>query len=292
MTGFGRASFSVAGSSFEVEARSVNHRHLDARVRLPKPLAALEPEIRSRIQDRFGRGKLDLSVAFPRGEAPALELEIDLQAAKQYLRAASQLRESEGLEGSIAAGALLGLPGISRFVEPELPSDALEGACRAAVEEALDALAAMRAAEGAALERELLSRLGRVADVAAELEGRAESVQASVRERLRRRSEQLGRETGLVDEARLHQEVVIAADRMDITEEIVRLRSHVEQFQGIVASGAAGEPVGRRLDFLLQELGREINTIGSKGSDAPISQHVVELKTELERLREQVQNVE
>jgi uncharacterized protein (TIGR00255 family) len=292
MTGFGRASFGVGGSTFEVELRSVNHRYLDARVRLPRALSALEPKIRARIQDRFGRGKVDLSVAPPRGEALPHQLEIDVEAAKQYLRVAAQLRESEGLEGELGVGALLALPGVSSFVEAELPAQEFEQACCAAVDAALDALAAMRAAEGATLERELLSRLDRVTELADALERRAESVGESARTRLRRRAEQLERETGLIDEARLHQEIVIAADRMDVTEEIVRLRSHVEQFRSIVASGAPGAPVGRRLDFLLQELAREANTIGSKGSDAPIAHDVVELKAELERLREQVQNVE
>jgi uncharacterized protein (TIGR00255 family) len=150
----------------------------------------------------------------------------------------------------------------------------------------------MRAAEGAALEKELLERVATVDRMAASLESRASEVREAVRERLRRRSEQLARETGLHDEARLHQEIVIAADRLDVTEEIVRLRSHVQQFRSIVAEGDERKPVGRRLDFLLQEFGREANTIGSKGSDAPISHEIVELKTEIERLREQVQNVE
>ena len=112
------------------------------------------------------------------------------------------------------------------------------------------------------------------------------------RQRLRKRAEQIEREVGLMDEARLHQEIVIAADKLDITEELVRLRSHVDQFRETLMSAGPGEPVGRRLDFLLQELGRETNTVGSKASDAPLAQDVVELKTELERIREQVQNVE
>ena len=113
-----------------------------------------------------------------------------------------------------------------------------------------------------------------------------------MRERLRRRAEQLRQETGVFDEARMHQEIVIAADRLDITEEVVRLRSHVGQFRDIVEGGDSGKPVGRRLDFLLQEFGREANTIGSKGADAPVAHQIVDLKTEIERLREQVQNVE
>jgi uncharacterized protein (TIGR00255 family) len=117
-------------------------------------------------------------------------------------------------------------------------------------------------------------------------------VREAARERLRKRTEQLELETGIIDEARLHHEIVLAADRLDVSEEIVRLRSHVDQFREIVSGAASGAPVGRRLDFLMQEFGREANTIGSKGNDSPIAHQVVELKTEIERMREQVQNVE
>jgi uncharacterized protein (TIGR00255 family) len=117
-------------------------------------------------------------------------------------------------------------------------------------------------------------------------------VQEAVRDRLRRRTEQLRLETGLVDEARLHQEIVIAADRLDVTEELARLRSHIGQFRSVMEGAVAGDPVGRRLDFLLQEMGREANTVGSKASDAPIAHRVVDLKTEFEKIREQVQNIE
>lgn len=292
MTGFGRASFQVDDLAFDVEVRSVNHRFLDARVRLPRLLSSLEAEVRSRVQARFARGKVDVSVSAPGGGAPAPRLEIDLEAARAYLRAAVDLNEGQAVEGSLDVGTLLGLPGVSRFVEQELSAEALHEALLSAVDHALDTLDAMRAAEGEALERELLRRVAAVEAMASSLGGRAAAVQESVRERLRRRAEQLGQETGLLDEARLHQEIVIAADRLDITEEIVRLRSHVEQFRSIAASGDVGKPVGRRLDFLLQEFGREANTIGSKGSDALVSHEIVELKADIERLREQVQNVE
>jgi uncharacterized protein (TIGR00255 family) len=143
-----------------------------------------------------------------------------------------------------------------------------------------------------ALERELRSRLDTIAALVEELESRSSLVQEAVRERLRKRTDQLQQETGLVDEARLHQEIVIAADRLDVTEELARLRSHVEQFRTVLVECEGGDPVGRRLEFLLQEMGREANTLGSKGSDAPIAHRVIDLKTELERIREQVQNVE
>jgi uncharacterized protein (TIGR00255 family) len=292
MTGFGRASFQVADLAFDVELRSVNHRYLDVRVRLPRSLATLEGEVRARIQARLSRGKVDLVVAAPGGGAPSQRLEVDFEAARAYLEAAARLHESAQVEGALDVGTVLALPGVSRFVEPEAPAEVVRESLLGAVDDALEALDAMRAAEGVAVERDLLERVSKVETRAAELERRAGTVQTAVRERLRRRAEQLGRETGLLDEARLHQELVIAADRMDVTEEIVRLRSHAEQFRCIAEEGASDKPVGRRLDFLLQEFAREANTIGAKGADAPIAHEIVELKAEIERLREQVQNVE
>jgi uncharacterized protein (TIGR00255 family) len=293
MTGFGRSSFRMGGHTFDIEARSVNHRFLDIRVRLPKLMVALDGELRERIQRRFARGKVEIGVTVSEaGNALAPRLEVDLEAATQYARAAAQLRETEGLGGSLDVGTVLGLPGVARFVETELPAGEVQQALGSAVDAALEALDAMRVTEGDAIDRDLRSRLDRISVLADELEQRVDSVQQAARARLRKRAEQLAQETGLFDEARLHQEIVIAADRMDVTEEIVRLRSHVVQFRDVVAGGEAGTPVGRRLDFLLQELGREANTIGSKGSDAPIAHTVVELKAEIERIREQVQNVE
>jgi uncharacterized protein (TIGR00255 family) len=194
--------------------------------------------------------------------------------------------------GEIGVAGLLALPGVARFVEPDLSADALREGLLRAVDAALEAADAMRASEGEALLRDLLERLGRVQELVADVEARGEVVQQGVRERLRRRAEQLRQEVGIVDEARLHQEIVIAADRLDVVEELVRLRSHALQFRRILDEAGPGKPVGRRLDFLLQEFGREANTIGSKASDGPVAHTIVELKTEIERLREQVQNLE
>jgi len=289
MTGFGRATFNLGEIGFEVEVRSVNHRHLDVRVRLPRLLAASEYSVRARVQQRLSRGKVDLTVVHPGSGAPPQRLEIDMAVAEQYTRAAEGLA---ALPGTLDVATVLALPGVARFVEPELPAAALERALEGAVDTALDALEGMRATEGAVLYRDLSERSARVASLAESLEGRADVVQESIRARLHKRAQHLELETGLMDEARLHQEIVLAADRLDVTEEIVRLRSHVEQFRTVLESGGPGAPVGRQLEFLLQEFGREANTIGSKGSDAPIAHEVVELKTELERIREQVLNVE
>jgi len=292
MTGFGNARFRVGDFTFELEVRSVNHRHFDARIRLPRLLTNLEPDVRARLSARLARGKVDLSVIAPEGGALAPRLDVDLAAAREYLAAARALAESDGVAGELDAASLLSLPGVSRFVEPELADGLLRERTLAAVDEALTALFAMRASEGAALARDLRARLDRALELTAEIEQRSGLIQEAVRERLRKRARQLEAETGLLDEARLHQEIAIAAERMDVTEEIVRLRSHVDQFRELLDAAGPGRPVGRQLEFLLQELAREANTIGSKGSDAPIAHWVVELKTELERLREQVQNVE
>lgn len=292
MTGFGRAGFEGSGVAYEVEVRSVNHRYLDAKVRLPRPIARFESDVRARVQKRFARGKVDVVVTTPSGATPNARLDIDYDVAKGYLAAARTLCDEHGVGGSLDVDALLALPGVARFTESEGAVESLGEALLAGVDEALTALEEMRGAEGAALERELLGRVEIIEACATRVEARNGEVQTAARERLKRRAEQLRQETGLLDEGRLHQEVVMAADRLDITEEIVRLRSHVEQFREIVGGAGGGKPVGRRLDFLLQEFGREANTIGSKASDAPVAHEIVELKTDIERLREQVQNVE
>jgi uncharacterized protein (TIGR00255 family) len=291
MTGFGRAAFEVDGSAFDVEVRSVNQRHLDVRVRLPRSLAEHESGVKARIQTHLQRGKVDCSVSAVGGGASPGSLELDCDVADGYVAAARELAQRFGLGVDLSPGRLLALPGVTRFVEKGPSPEALAEALAGAVDEAVAALDAMRAAEGAALARELEGRLVRMEALVEYFESRAGEVLEAARARLRKRSEQIREETGLLDEARLYQEIVIAADRLDITEELVRLRSHIEQFRGIVRQGG-DEAVGRRLEFLLQEIGRETNTVGSKASDAPLAHQVVELKNELERVREQVQNVE
>lgn len=292
MTGFGRADFSVGELAFEVEIRAVNHRYLDVRAKLPRVLSRCESRAVAAVQAHLQRGKVDLGIAHAAASALPAALEIDRAAAAQYVEAARELSARFHLGGALDVATLLSLPGVTRLADRELSDELIERAVDEGVARALAALDAMREREGAALAKELESRLDRILALAQQLEGRSEVVRDAVREKLRRRAKQLEQDTGLLDEARLHQEVVIAADRLDITEEVVRLRSHVAQFRAIVAEAGRASPVGRRLDFLLQELGREANTAGSKANDAELAHVVVELKTELERVREQVQNVE
>jgi uncharacterized protein (TIGR00255 family) len=291
MTGFGRARREVDGLGLEVEVRSVNHRHLDLRVRLPRVLVDQESAVKKRLQKGLSRGKVDLTVSLTMANA-APTLEIDETIVSQYVEVSDRLRARHSLPAPLDVASLLGLPGVTRFVEAELDSTELIEPLSSAIEEALAAMVEMRATEGASLAAEVEGRLSQIEELAKDFDGRAEEVLAVAKQRLTKRAEQIKRDVGLLDEARLHQEIVIAADRLDITEELVRLQSHVAQFRETLASGASGKPVGRRLDFLLQELGREANTVGSKANDAPLAQDVVEMKTELERIREQVQNIE
>lgn len=292
MTGFGQASFELGGVSFEVEIRTVNHRHLDIRARLPRSLGEHEAALKAQVQQKLKRGKVDASVAVATGAISPPTLEIDRGVADQLVAAARELADVHGLAGDLRVAELLALPGVVRLVEREVDPEGFARAVEGAFDVALEAVDRMRAREGESLDREIRGRLESIRRLVGTVEVRAGTVVESVREKLRRRMEKLEVETGLLDEARLHQEIVIAADRLDITEEVVRLGSHLEQFWGVLDGAGPGVPVGRQLDFLLQEMGRETNTIGSKGNDADIAHQVVELKTELERIREQVQNVE
>jgi len=292
MTGFGEASFRAQDATFRIEVRSVNHRHLDVRARLPRTLGFLEPEVRARIAERFDRGKFDFNV-FAALETPErLCVDVDLEAVHSYLRAGERLGREAGVPGQLELRDLIGLPGVASAREQIFTPEVLEAEWTVALTTSLGSLAAMRGSEGAALDRDLRERLGRVAASCDALQERAADVARGMRERLERRARQIEAESGRLDEGRLHQEIVFYADRLDISEEIVRLRSHLDQFRQALDAGGAGVPTGRRLDFLLQEFFREVNTVGSKGSDASISHLVVDLKTELDRLREQVQNVE
>ena len=287
MTGFGRGDAPFAGSAVTVEVRSVNARHLDLRVRLPRDLQAFEAELRQLAASFFARGQVEIAVRLA-GEAAPAQVEIDLDAARRYAQAADELGGSLGLGGDLPVSSLLSLPGVARLREAELDKQGLRSVLICSLESACRAAQDMRAREGDALAAELEARLDGVVRALAQIEARADEVGRGLRERLDKRLAALSPELELAP-GRLEQEVVIYADRMDVTEETVRLRSHAGQFRETLQESGS---VGRKLEFLLQEMGREVNTIGSKSQDLAITRNVVELKTELEKLREQVLNVE
>jgi uncharacterized protein (TIGR00255 family) len=287
MTGFGAGRGSAGGEDVDVEIRSVNHKYAEVKVRLPRELAALEQEVVRAVKERLARGGIDVSV---RRSTPGggVVPRVDVAVAEAYARAFQEIQARLGLPGALSLSDVLAAEGVVRLEERAVDLDAAGEALRRAVAASLDALVAMRAREGEALARDLSTRLGSVEAAFGRVAELSPQVVEHYRARLEERIAELTRGVPL-DPARLVQEVALFADRTDVAEEITRLRSHVAQVRHLLASA---EPAGRKLDFLVQEMHREVNTIGSKSQSAELASLVVGLKAEIERMREQVQNVE
>ena len=288
MTGFGASDLATAAGRYTVEARSLNHRFLEIIVRLPRELAPLEDRIRALVQGRVLRGRVEVAIMRENYGKRLRTVRIDLDLAKAFASALNELKQALELPGSPDLAMLSALPDLIRIEEQKEDLEAAWTAIAEGLEVALSRLVAMREREGARLASDLGQRVRRLAERADEIERRAPLVVQEHAARLTRRIEEL---IGMppVDEGRLAAEVAIFADRSDIAEETTRFRSHLAQMQQmLIGSGAAG----RTLEFLVQELGREANTIGSKANDVEISRAVIAVKGDLESLREQIQNLE
>ncbi len=288
MSGHGRGATADESLRITVEVRSVNHRFCRVSVRLPGELTALEDRTRRQVQRRVQRGKVDVTVSL--AGAGGQSMRLDRAAAGEWIRELRGLVADNGLEASPTVSDLLQLPGVLTGAGAVPVDDSTGELLASAVDEALRAFDEMRSNEGADLAKDLGGRAQlmreRIEDVAAA----AESLPGRVRDQLRQRIADLLGETGAeVGEDRIVQEAAYYADRADVTEELVRLRSHLEKIDELLASD---EAVGRTLEFVTQEIHRELNTIGSKTKDLEVADAIVVLKTELERLREQVQNIE
>jgi uncharacterized protein (TIGR00255 family) len=269
--------------------KSVNHRFVDLKVRGAPLDPAVEEKVSQRIRARIQRGSIALSVRIE-GATGGAGVRADLAEAKRVHRELTELAGAVGIEGPVGLDLVCAQPGVLVPREADEDTEAMTESVTAALEQAIDALLDMRSAEGKALAKDLTERMERVRDLAEQVKVRAVRAPEEARQRLRERLNRLLKDgTVQVEESRLAQEVAILADRQDVTEEIVRIHSHVDQFEKLMKGQ---KPVGRRLDFLVQELGREINTVGSKSQSAEIAALVVEAKAELEKVREQVQNVE
>jgi len=296
MTGFASLSREEEAGTVGVTLRAVNHRYLDLQVRLPQMLAGLEPKLRALVQQRVGRGRIELNVSTQVRQAQAPDVHLNDAFVDALSAALEQARARGVVSGQLSAGDLLRVPQALVIRERQEPADVassteptlFERAVLEAVNEALTALDAMRSREGESLGTDLESRRVRLRDLIRDVAAAADSGRAQREQQLGERIKEYGAE-GLLDPMLLAQEIVRFVARSDITEEIVRFRTHLEHWQELAAST---EPCGRKLDFLLQELNREINTIGSKAEGGTTSALVVEVKAELERVREQVQNVE
>jgi uncharacterized protein (TIGR00255 family) len=292
MTGYGAAEQHTDGGRWWVEVRSTNHRFLEVVVRLPRELGALEDRVRAAVAQRVRRGRVEVLVREDGGQRPR-EAVVDTELARRYARALEDLREELALEERLTLSALLALPDVVRVEEARRDADAAWEDLRPVLERALDGLVQMRTSEGRRLAGDLQERVARLERWVEQVARRAEELPRAYAERLRQRVadllQALGVE-GLPDEARLAMEVAAFADRCDVREELVRLRSHLQEVRTLLQ--AEDGAVGRKLEFLLQEMQREVNTVGAKAADLEVARAVVEMKSELEAIREQVQNVE
>jgi uncharacterized protein (TIGR00255 family) len=289
MTAYGRGESAGGSRVFVAEMKSLNNRHRDIILRIPKSLQTLEDKIRARIHSRIGRGRVEVFIQMQRNGAEVeYDLELNLPLVRSYLRIFKQLSDEFGLEENIGADTLCQMKDVILMVPEEMDMDEVASGLHEALSRALDSLDAMRIQEGRAIDEDFLGRLKLIETNLDHIEHKAPQVVEAYRKRLEKRLNEITQDIEL-DEGRLIQETAIFAERCDVTEEIVRTRSHLMQFRNYMSMD---EPIGRRLDFLIQEINREVNTIGAKASDSSISAKAVEIKAELEKLREQVQNVE
>jgi uncharacterized protein (TIGR00255 family) len=288
MTGFGRRQAPWHDGSVTVEMRSVNHRFLEIVSRLPRPLSHLEDSFKKAIQQRCARGRIDITVTVQGGKGHTGSVNLDQPLAKQYHQALRSLKKSLKLTGSIDLALMAGLRDVVSISDQPTEDPKLAKTVQQLTTKALTDLEEMRAREGKALAEDMRARIQTIRRHQTLIAGRSPLLAQETFIRMKVRVEKL-LDPEIPDPSRLYQELAVYADRGDITEEIVRLDSHMIQFEQTLNRT---ESVGKTLDFLLQEIGREVNTIGSKANDAEIAGHVVQIKAELERIREQVQNVE
>jgi len=292
MTGFGRASGTVGDRlTVTITVRSVNHRFLETSARLPEALWELEPLVRSTISNRFARGKVDVSVRARTHEGSAPAMRVNRDTAGALLTELRELSASIADAGEIALRDVIGFPGV---VESISDDDEVDDRCRsdfaAVLEVALDRMGAMRDAEGAGLRSEIESRLASIGALRDDIAARRDAIVAEALDAYRKRVAEIASQAGAdVDPDRLAQETVLQVERGDVAEELARLEIHVGQARELLVGK---DPAGKKLDFLSQEMLREVNTIGSKSRASEIRTLVIELKSEIERVREQVQNVE
>jgi len=288
MTGFGKASRNLAGDLVTVEVNTVNHRFLDCVMHLPGSWAALEAVLKELVRKQVTRGRLNVWVIRKRGNGSARPVRFDRDTAQHYVAAARELSLLLGKKETLSVDALAQLEGVFYQEDPEEDLDKAAPVVAAALEEALLALNAMRATEGAALAEDLKHRLALLLRSLETVKTRLPEVNAHYEARLRTRLNELKVDLQIAEE-RLAVELALMADKGDVTEEVVRLKAHIDHALGLIEKD---EPVGRDLNFLVQEMQREVNTLSAKVRDGDVSREVLGMKAELERFREQTQNIE
>ncbi len=291
MTGFGRGELNTEIGALSVEVRSVNSRTCTVIVKLPEPLLFLDNRVSSYIRSRASRGQINVSVVLDKdGASSGRKVTIDRELAREYCQRLVEVKEYLSLTEPIRLDTVTALPGVINIEEPKEDVDEVWKVLQRVLEMAVDQLIEMRKTEGLAISQDLHNRLETMSQLTERINARAPEVVEKYRKRLQRRAEELLKDQVTIDESRIAMEVALMAERCDITEEVVRLRSHIEQLKGSLKN--SDSPVGRHLDFILQEVNREVNTIASKASDTQISTDCIQFKDETEKMREQVQNIE
>ena len=288
MTGYGRAREMRNGRDITVEVRSVNNRYLDCTVKMPRAYIFAEDRMKARVQQAISRGKVDVFVTIDASAADAAVVAVNEPLARGYYDALTRLKTMFDLSGDITPEVLAKFPDVLVVTKAEEDVEAIAADICAVLDDALAAYNAMRAMEGEKLAADVAGRITTIEAVVGKVEERSPQTVAAYRQRLEAKMQEVLQST-TIDESRILTEAAIFADKIAVDEETVRLRSHIAQLQAMLVSG---EPVGRKLDFLIQEVNRECNTIGSKCNDLTIAQDVVNMKAEVEKIREQVQNME
>ncbi len=288
MTGYGRAVQTVNGREFTVEIRSVNNRYLDCTVRLPRILSFGEDAVKQAVKAAVSRGKVDVFITLRAEGAAEVQVSLNTAVVEGYLAAMRQMVADYGVIDDISAGKLSRLPEVFTLDKPQVDEEQLLKDMMGVVTVALENYDAMRCAEGQALDHDLRTRGNTIRELVSQVEAGNGQTVIDYRTRLENKLKEVLANTA-IDESRILTEAAIFADKVAVDEETVRLRSHLEQMDNMLTTGGA---IGRKLDFLLQEMNREANTIGSKCTDVRLARIVVEIKAELEKIREQTQNIE
>jgi uncharacterized protein (TIGR00255 family) len=289
MTGYGRGESNDESRSFLIEIKSVNHRYNDIIIRMPKKLSAFEERIRKLIKDSVKRGRVEVYITLDEAKDDDIIIKPNLNIMQQYYNSLVEIKDNLQLKDDIKLSHLIGFQDIFNIENKEAQEDVIWESLSIALNQAISSLVAMRKAEGEKLAEDIRLRRKKIREKVKEIELRIPIIIKEYRDKLFERIRELTEDTVEIDEDRIALEVSIYADKSNITEEIVRLYSHIDQLDIILNESGA---IGRKLDFLIQEMNREINTIGSKSSDINISRIVIEIKSELEKIREQVQNIE
>ena len=288
MTGFGAGDAETADFKVHVEIKAVNQRFLETNYHMPYSMNMFEAQLSQKIREYASRGKLDINIRFQDLRDKAITVQVDKGLAEAYGKALQEISSQLGLSAPVTAAQIAAYPDVLKLNEENANLEAAQPVLLAALEQALASFVAMRETEGKNIQRDLLARIDTLESFVSELERLAPEIVAAYRQKLDNLlAECLAKED--IDESRVIQEVALFTDKVNYTEETVRLRSHFDQFRQIVSSK---EPVGRKLDFLIQEMNREINTVASKANSAGAARFVVDVKSEIEKIREQIQNIE